>query len=130
MMNIPATQHIEFPFPKPPRELSEEETQYYFEQCKQKMAAHDAVLIAHYYTDPLIQRLAEVTGGFVGDSLEMAKFGASHQAKTLIVAGVKFMGETAKMLSEACPFTSSDYKEQWLGGWRDARAEVSRGYFT
>jgi len=32
--------------------------------------------------------------------------------------------------SEACPFTSSDYKEQWLGGWRDARAEVSRGYFT
>jgi len=99
MINIPATQHIEFPFPKPPRELSEEETQYYFEQCKQKMAAHDAVLIAHYYTDPLIQRLAEVTGGFVGDSLEMAKFGASHQAKTLIVAGVKFMGETAKMLS-------------------------------
>ncbi|WP_196138137.1 ribosome modulation factor [Aliikangiella sp. G2MR2-5] len=32
--------------------------------------------------------------------------------------------------SEACPFTTADIKEQWLGGWREARAEISRGYFT
>lgn len=59
----------------------------------------NAVLVAHYYTDPLIQELAEETGGCVSDSLEMAKFGKRHPASTLIVAGVKFMGETAKILS-------------------------------
>ena len=55
------------------------------------------------YTDPLIQALAEETGGVVSDSLEMARFGKNHSAKTLVVAGVKFMGETAKILTpEAC----------------------------
>jgi quinolinate synthase len=57
------------------------------------------VLVAHYYTDPEIQALAEATGGCVSDSLEMARFGKEHPATTLIVAGVKFMGETAKILS-------------------------------
>lgn len=60
---------------------------------------HNAVLVAHYYTDPLIQALAEATGGCVSDSLEMARFGKNHPAQTLIVAGVKFMGETAKILT-------------------------------
>ena len=60
---------------------------------------HNAVLVAHYYTDPLIQSLAEATGGCVSDSLEMARFGKNHPATTLIVAGVKFMGETAKILT-------------------------------
>lgn len=59
----------------------------------------DAVLIAHYYTDPAIQALAEETSGFIGDSLEMARWGARHKASTLVVAGVRFMGETAKILS-------------------------------
>lgn len=59
----------------------------------------DAVLVAHYYTDPVLQALAEETGGCVSDSLEMARFGKSHPASTLILAGVKFMGETAKILS-------------------------------
>jgi len=59
----------------------------------------NAVLVAHYYTDPMIQALAEETGGCVSDSLEMARFGRDHSAKTLVVAGVKFMGETAKILS-------------------------------
>lgn len=59
----------------------------------------DAVLVAHYYVDSDIQDLAEETGGCVSDSLEMARFGRDHPAKTLVVAGVKFMGETAKILS-------------------------------
>lgn len=59
----------------------------------------NAVLIAHYYTEPEIQELAEMTGGCVADSLEMARFGSQHDADTLIVAGVRFMGETAKILS-------------------------------
>lgn len=66
---------------------------------KQQLAAQDAVLIAHYYTDAAMQQLAEESGGFVGDSLEMARFGAQHPASTLIVAGVRFMGESAKILS-------------------------------
>jgi len=60
---------------------------------------HNATLIAHYYTDALVQQLAEETGGFIGDSLEMAKFGQASSAETLVVAGVRFMGETAKILS-------------------------------
>ena len=63
------------------------------------LAAEDAVLVAHYYTDPRLQALAEATGGCVADSLEMARFGRDHAASTLVVAGVRFMGETAKILS-------------------------------
>lgn len=59
----------------------------------------DACLVAHYYTDPVIQALAEKSGGCVSDSLEMARFGSQHEASTLLVAGVRFMGETAKILS-------------------------------
>ena len=92
-------QTVDFPFPKPPKSLSEEESTRLKQICEQKLIENNAVLIAHYYTDPEIQALAEATGGFVGDSLEMAKFGAAHQAETLVVAGVKFMGETSKMLS-------------------------------
>jgi quinolinate synthase len=68
-------------------------------EIKQLLKQKDAVLVAHYYTDDAIQELAEETGGIIADSLEMARFGANHPAKMLIVAGVKFMGETAKILS-------------------------------
>jgi quinolinate synthase len=66
---------------------------------RQKLIEKDAVLVAHYYTDEDIQQLADETGGFISDSLEMARFGKEHPASTLIVAGVRFMGETAKILS-------------------------------
>lgn len=69
------------------------------EKIKQLLEQQNATLIAHYYTDPDIQALAEATGGCVADSLEMARFGRDSAAETLIVAGVKFMGETAKILS-------------------------------
>lgn len=68
-------------------------------EIKVLLAQEDAVLVAHYYTDPEIQALAEATGGKVSDSLEMARFGRDHKASTLVVAGVRFMGETAKILS-------------------------------
>ncbi len=63
------------------------------------LKAHDAVLVAHYYVDGDLQDLALETGGCVADSLEMARFGREHQAQTLVVAGVRFMGESAKILS-------------------------------
>ena len=68
-------------------------------RIKQLLKERGAVLVAHYYTDPVVQELADETGGFIADSLEMARFGARHDAETLIVAGVRFMGETAKILS-------------------------------
>ena len=63
------------------------------------LAAQGAVLVAHYYTDPELQRLAEETGGYVSDSLDMARYGHDSQAATLVVCGVRFMGETAKILN-------------------------------
>src|SRR3989442_11209496 len=60
---------------------------------------HNAVLVAHFYVDGDIQDLALETGGCVADSLEMARFGRDHASQTLVVAGVRFMGETAKILS-------------------------------
>lgn len=68
-------------------------------RIRQLLQARNAVLVAHYYTDPVVQALAEETGGCVADSFEMARFGREHPAETLIVAGVKFMGETAKILT-------------------------------
>jgi quinolinate synthase len=64
-----------------------------------KLKAQDAAFVAHYYVDGDLQDLALATGGCVADSLEMARFGRDHPARTLIVAGVRFMGETAKILS-------------------------------
>jgi len=68
-------------------------------EIKALLIEKDAVLVAHYYTEPELQALAEETGGCVADSLEMARFGRDHPASTLVVAGVRFMGETAKILS-------------------------------
>ena len=68
-------------------------------RIRQLLEQNDAALVAHYYVQEDIQMLAEDSGGFVGDSLEMARFGQQHPASTLVVAGVRFMGETAKILS-------------------------------
>src|SRR5215510_5786925 len=69
------------------------------DEIKALLAAKNAVVVAHYYVDGDIQDLAEETRGCVSDSLEMARFGRDHPAQTLVVAGVRFMGETAKILS-------------------------------
>ncbi|MGI1678886.1 MAG: quinolinate synthase NadA [Cellvibrionaceae bacterium] len=83
----------------PAANFTPKEIQEYKTKIAGLLKAQNAVIIAHYYTDPMIQELAEETGGCVSDSLEMARFGKEHPAETLIVAGVKFMGETAKILS-------------------------------
>ena len=68
-------------------------------QIKRLMRERNAVLVAHYYTDPDLQLLADETGGHVSDSLDMARFGHESGADTLVVCGVRFMGETAKILN-------------------------------
>ncbi len=68
-------------------------------KIKRLLKETNAVLVAHYYVHPDLQDLAEETGGCVSDSLEMARFGRDHPAKTVVVCGVRFMGETAKILN-------------------------------
>ncbi|MEH6471958.1 MAG: quinolinate synthase NadA [Halopseudomonas sp.] len=80
-------------------DLSVEQVLDFKQKIKRLLKEQDACLVAHYYTDPLLQELAEETGGCVADSLEMARFGNQHPASTLVVAGVRFMGETAKILN-------------------------------
>ncbi|MAI54897.1 MAG: quinolinate synthase [Gammaproteobacteria bacterium] len=80
-------------------QISPEQRQTTIENIKQLLQDQNATLVAHYYTDPEIQALAEATGGCVADSLEMARFGANADAEMVVVAGVRFMGETAKILS-------------------------------
>ena len=69
------------------------------DRIKRLLKAQNAVLVAHYYVHPDLQDLAEETGGCVSDSLEMARFGRDHAAQTVVVCGVRFMGETAKILN-------------------------------
>lgn len=82
-----------------PAVLDAQTQESYKRKITQLMRQKKAQLVAHYYTDSVLQDLAEETGGFVGDSLEMARFGRDCDAEILIVAGVKFMGESAKILS-------------------------------
>lgn len=82
-----------------PRELSAAEQAQFKRDIAAELKRQNAVLVTHYYCDPVLQALAEETGGCVADSLEMARFGSRHEAQTIVVAGVRFMGETAKILS-------------------------------
>jgi len=84
---------------KVPLALPPQEREAVKARIVQLLCERDAVLIAHYYVDGELQDLALATGGCVADSLEMARFGRDHAARTLVVAGVRFMGETAKILS-------------------------------
>ena len=68
-------------------------------KIRRLLKERNAVMVSHYYVHPDLQDLAEETGGLVSDSLEMARFGRDHAAQTLVVSGVRFMGETAKILS-------------------------------
>jgi quinolinate synthase len=84
---------------KVPPVLTPAERQSLKTRIRRLLKERNAVLVAHYYVDADLQDLAEETGGCVSDSLEMARFGRDHAAQTLVVAGVRFMGETAKILS-------------------------------
>ena len=84
---------------KPPEHIAPERKPALIERARKLLKERDAVLVAHYYVHPDLQDLAQSSGGTVSDSLEMARFGHEHPAKTVVVAGVRFMGETAKILN-------------------------------
>lgn len=104
-MTAEATINRSYSLPKeqiPPtvvEEISDDERAELTQKIKSQLEQQNAVLVAHYYTEPDLQILADETGGYVSDSLDMARFGHESDAETLIVCGVKFMGETAKILS-------------------------------
>ena len=79
--------------------LEDDEREALRARAKKLLVEQDAVLVAHYYTDPDLQMLADETGGHVADSLDMARFSHEHDASTVVVCGVRFMGETAKILN-------------------------------
>ena len=79
--------------------LSDTEKDALKQRIKDLLRTQNAVLVAHYYVDGDLQALAEETGGCVADSLEMARYGTTTDAETLVVCGVRFMGETAKILN-------------------------------
>ena len=98
---IPATRDMTLPLPgsvaRP--DYAPGEREELIVRIKRLLKEKDAVLVAHYYTDEDLQAIADETGGYVSDSLDMARFGHEHPASTLVVAGVRFMGETAKILN-------------------------------
>jgi quinolinate synthase len=112
-MHVPSIKTVEFERPqmdlgtgctanawaRVPVELLPAERAVLKTRIKKLLEEQQAVLVAHYYVDADLQDLADETGGCVSDSLEMARFGRDHPARTVVVAGVKFMGETAKILS-------------------------------
>ena len=91
-----STQHA---WARVPVEPSAKQREALKSEIRQLLKARNAVMVSHYYVHPDLQDLAEETGGIVSDSLEMARFGRDHTAQTLVVSGVRFMGETAKILS-------------------------------
>jgi quinolinate synthase len=98
---IPPTTTLEMPLPgsigQP--DYAPGERDELIARIKRLLKEKDAVLVTHYYTDSDLQMIADETGGYVSDSLDMARFGNEHPASTLIVAGVRFMGETSKILN-------------------------------
>ncbi|GAB3184160.1 quinolinate synthase NadA [Hydrogenophaga aquatica] len=90
------TRHV---WARVPEEPGPQERAALKDKIRRLLKERNAVMVSHYYVHPDLQDLAEETGGLVSDSLEMARFGRDHPAKTLVVSGVRFMGETAKILS-------------------------------
>ncbi|MCU7938868.1 MAG: quinolinate synthase NadA [gamma proteobacterium symbiont of Bathyaustriella thionipta] len=104
--SVPSTLDVEHNKPQ----INEQQQNSLIQRIKQLLIEQNAILVAHYYTDPILQQLADESGGCVADSLEMARFGKESAAEKIVVAGVRFMGETAKILSPEKTIVMPDLK--------------------
>jgi quinolinate synthase len=75
--------------------MKEKSSEFYISEIARMKAEKNAIILAHYYQTGDIQDIAD----FVGDSLALAQKAASNTADIILFAGVKFMAETAKILS-------------------------------
>lgn len=112
MTDLSAILNREYVYPKAAEGLSAEEVKEYTNKISNLLKEQNAAIIAHYYCNNDVQALAEQTGGFIGDSLEMAKWGKNSSYDKLIVCGVRFMGETAKILSPEKTILMSSLKAE------------------
>lgn len=71
------------------------EISQWIETIKRLKQERDAIILAHYYTDDEVQAVAD----YVGDSYYLSKIGKEAKAQVILFCGVKFMGESAKILS-------------------------------
>ena len=65
------------------------------EEIQKLKKEKDAVILAHYYVNDEVQAIAD----YIGDSYYLAKVAVGLKEKTIVFAGVKFMGESAKILN-------------------------------
>ncbi len=102
----------DYVYPKAAAKVTEQEKEFYVAEIAKLLKEQNAAIIAHYYCNDEVQALAEQTGGFIGDSLEMAKWGKKSSYDRLVVCGVRFMGETAKILSPDKTILMSDLRAE------------------
>lgn len=112
MTDLSAIFNQDFVYPKAAEPLSAEETRDYSQRIASLLKEQNATIVAHYYCNNDVQRLAEETGGFIGDSLEMARWGKNSSFDRLVICGVRFMGETAKILSPEKQILMSSLKAE------------------
>lgn len=67
-----------------------------FEKIKKLKEEKDAIILAHYYTEPEVQKIAD----YVGDSYFLSKKARQVKEKVIVMCGVSFMGESVKLLNK------------------------------
>lgn len=77
-----------------------------FDEIKALKEEKDAVILAHYYVRPEVQEIAD----YIGDSFYLSKVAVGLEAKTIVFAGVLFMGESAKILNPGKTVLLPDFK--------------------